>query len=142
MAEERSTCVIAKIDGREYQTTTTRRYVNGEMFESFSNALGYGLRNLRRGWGEYDALTSLYHANNDVLKIIERVDKKIDAKVKKLESSNTRIQQLESDIVRYERMVKELRERIEVLEMKQELEQKQNEFENWFMETHSFELPE
>ena len=132
MSEQRSTCVIAKIDGREYQTTTTRRYVNGEMFESFSNALGYGLHNLRRGWGEYDALTSLYHANNDVLKIIETVDK----------SANTRIQRLESDIVRYERMVKELRERIEVLEMKQELEQKQNEFENWFMETHSFALPE
>ena len=137
---ESFTSVIATIDGQEYKTTTTCRYVGGEKYETFST-LGWELRDLRRGWGEYQSLTALHYRNNGILKVIERVDKKIDAKVKKLESANTKIQKLESDIVRYERMVQELRERVQMLEMKQEYEQ-QRSFENWFEETHSFELPE
>lgn len=132
--EYTSTRLIATIAGKEYveKTRTVEREFVGYWIGQPSDYYA------TKRWASTEISSSSpgsgshHDSCNKLLQVIETVEK----------SANTRIQRLESDIVRYERMVKELRERIEVLEMKQELEQKQNEFENWFMETHSFELPE
>ena len=134
---------VAEIAGKSY-----KRIDWSGRYRDYSTGLLLPYGRCENGVVEYDGRRGpindqhLFTATNNLLRIIETVEKQGRSYTASVQANaNEKIQKLESDIVRYERMVQELRERVQMLEMKQEYEQ-QRSFENWFEETHSFELPE